>query len=31
VQVSKTNGPTLWQHEYEEQAELSRRILPAAE
>jgi formate dehydrogenase major subunit len=31
VQVSKTNGPTLWQHDYEEQAEQSRRILPAAE
>jgi formate dehydrogenase major subunit len=31
VQVSKTNGPTLWQHDYEEQAEMSRRILPAAE
>jgi formate dehydrogenase major subunit len=31
VQVTKTNGPTLWQHDYEEQAELSRRILPAAE
>jgi formate dehydrogenase major subunit len=31
VQVSKTNGPTIWQHDYEEQAELSRRILPAAE
>jgi formate dehydrogenase major subunit len=31
VQVSKTNGPTFWQHDYEEQADLSRRILPAAE
>ncbi len=31
VQVSPTNGPSEWQHDYAEQAELSRRILPAAE
>ncbi|MFT4151848.1 MAG: formate dehydrogenase subunit alpha [Paracoccaceae bacterium] len=31
VQVSPSNGPTDWQVEYEAQANLSRRILPAAE
>ena len=31
VQVSPSNGPTDWQERYNEQAEQSRRILPAAE
>ncbi|MCQ0971924.1 formate dehydrogenase subunit alpha [Paracoccus sp. TK19116] len=31
VQVSPSNGPTDWQEEYNAQAEMSRRILPAAE
>jgi formate dehydrogenase major subunit len=31
VQVSPTNGPSEWQHDYAEQTELSRRIMPAAE
>ena len=31
VQVSPSNGPSPWQQEYEAQATLSRRILPAAE
>jgi formate dehydrogenase major subunit len=31
VQVSPTNGPSEWQLDYAEQADLSRRILPAAE
>jgi formate dehydrogenase major subunit len=31
VQVGLSNGPTDWQESYEEQARLSRRILPAAE
>ncbi|MGV6874322.1 formate dehydrogenase subunit alpha [Pseudochelatococcus sp. B33] len=31
VQVSPSNGPSAWQEEYAAQAELSRRILPAAE
>ena len=31
VQVSLSNGPADWQEEYAAQAELSRRILPAAE
>ncbi len=31
VQVSPSNGPTDWQEDYAAQAELSRRILPAAE
>jgi formate dehydrogenase major subunit len=28
VQISPSNGPTGWQQEYDEQARLSRRILP---
>ena len=31
VQVSPSNGPSEWQEQYREQAERSRRILPAAE
>ncbi|MFN3822864.1 MAG: formate dehydrogenase subunit alpha [Pseudorhodobacter sp.] len=31
VQVSPSNGPTEWQEDYNAQAALSRRILPAAE
>ncbi len=31
VQVSPSNGPSEWQEEYAAQAELARRILPAAE
>ncbi|KAA9006088.1 formate dehydrogenase subunit alpha [Histidinibacterium aquaticum] len=31
VQVSASNGPSDWQEEYQEMAERSRRILPAAE
>ncbi|NBN63878.1 formate dehydrogenase subunit alpha [Pannonibacter tanglangensis] len=31
VQVSPSNGPSIWQQDYAAQAELSRRILPAAE
>ena len=31
VQVSPSNGPSEWQVEYEAQADMSRRILPAAE
>ncbi|MBS0574155.1 MAG: molybdopterin-dependent oxidoreductase, partial [Proteobacteria bacterium] len=31
VQVSPSNGPSEWQVEYDAQAEMSRRILPAAE
>ncbi len=31
VQISPSNGPTEWQEEYNEQAEMARRILPAAE
>jgi formate dehydrogenase major subunit len=31
VQVSPSNGPSDWQESYNEQAERSRRILPAAE
>ncbi len=31
VQVSPSNGPSLWQEEYAAQAEAARRILPAAE
>jgi formate dehydrogenase major subunit len=31
VQVGSSNGPTEWQQEYNAQANLSRRILPAAE
>ncbi|MDP5305751.1 formate dehydrogenase subunit alpha [Paracoccus spongiarum] len=31
VQVSPSNGPSDWQERYSEQAERSRRILPAAE
>ncbi|HLU20844.1 MAG TPA: formate dehydrogenase subunit alpha [Pusillimonas sp.] len=31
VQVSPSNGPSEWQVEYEAQADLARRILPAAE
>ncbi len=31
VQVSPTNGPSEWQYDYFAQADLSRRILPAAE
>jgi formate dehydrogenase major subunit len=31
VQVSPSNGPTDWQEQYEAHAEVSRRILPAAE
>jgi len=31
VQVSPSNGPTDWQEEYNAQAEMARRILPAAE
>ncbi len=31
VQVSPSNGPSQWQEAYNEQAEMSRRILPAAE
>ncbi|MHA7889258.1 formate dehydrogenase subunit alpha [Roseicyclus sp.] len=31
VQVGLSNGPSDWQDRYEEQARLSRRILPAAE
>lgn len=31
VQVSPSNGPTEWQESYTRHAELSRRILPAAE
>jgi len=29
--VGSSNGPTEWQQEYNAQANLSRRILPAAE
>ena len=31
VQVSPSNGPSAWQEDYAAQAELARRILPAAE
>jgi formate dehydrogenase major subunit len=31
VQVSPSNGPTDWQVDYDAQAEMARRILPAAE
>jgi len=31
VQVSPSNGPSQWQEEYNQMANLSRRILPAAE
>ncbi len=31
VQVSPSNGPSRWQEEYSAQADLARRILPAAE
>ncbi len=31
VQVSPSNGPSEWQEEYNQMADLSRRILPAAE
>ncbi|WP_299844770.1 formate dehydrogenase subunit alpha [uncultured Paracoccus sp.] len=31
VQISPSNGPSEWQERYNEQAERSRRILPAAE
>ncbi|MDD7972242.1 formate dehydrogenase subunit alpha [Roseinatronobacter alkalisoli] len=31
VQISPSNGPSEWQEEYQAQAALSRRILPAAE
>ncbi|MBI1220651.1 MAG: formate dehydrogenase subunit alpha [Rhodobacteraceae bacterium] len=31
VQVSPSNGPTEWQQEYDAQAEMARRVLPAAE
>ncbi|WP_106752373.1 formate dehydrogenase subunit alpha [Pannonibacter carbonis] len=31
VQVAPSNGPSAWQEDYAAQAELSRRILPAAE
>ena len=31
VQVSPSNGPSEWQVEYDAQAEMARRILPAAE
>ena len=31
VQVGSSNGPTEWQQDYNAQANLSRRILPAAE
>jgi formate dehydrogenase major subunit len=31
VQVAPSNGPSEWQEEYEAQAELARRVLPAAE
>ncbi|MCF1707815.1 formate dehydrogenase subunit alpha [Tabrizicola sp. J26] len=31
VQVSPSNGPSEWQEEYSQMADLSRRILPAAE
>jgi formate dehydrogenase major subunit len=31
VQVAPSNGPSEWQEDYAEQAEQSRRILPAAE
>ena len=31
VQVALSNGPSEWQEDYNEQAEQSRRILPAAE
>ncbi|MGB3146214.1 MAG: formate dehydrogenase subunit alpha, partial [Paracoccaceae bacterium] len=31
VQVSPSNGPSDWQEEYNAQAEMARRILPAAE
>ena len=31
VQISPSNGPSDWQQSYNEQAERSRRILPAAE
>jgi len=31
VQVAPSNGPSQWQEEYSAQAELARRILPAAE
>ena len=31
VQVSPSNGPTAWQVDYDAQAEMARRILPAAE
>jgi formate dehydrogenase major subunit len=31
VQVALTNGPSDWQADYAEQAQQSRRILPAAE
>ena len=31
VQVGLSNGPSEWQEDYNAQAEMSRRILPAAE
>ncbi|MDE3080460.1 MAG: hypothetical protein KGI94_10560, partial [Paracoccaceae bacterium] len=31
VQVAPSNGPTEWQTEYAAQADMSRRVLPAAE
>ncbi|WFE76810.1 formate dehydrogenase subunit alpha [Roseinatronobacter sp. S2] len=31
VQISPSNGPTQWQEDYQAQAALARRILPAAE
>jgi formate dehydrogenase major subunit len=31
VQVAPSNGPSTWQEDYAAQAELARRILPAAE
>ena len=31
VQVASSNGPSEWQQEYSAQANLARRILPAAE
>jgi formate dehydrogenase major subunit len=31
VQVSPSNGPSEWQRDYTDQAEMARRILPAAE
>ena len=31
VQVSPSNGPSDWQQEYDAQAEMARRVLPAAE